>query len=28
MYLKGNVTCELYVVLTLCHVWFPNDHPI
>ena len=28
MYLKVNGTCDLYVVLTLCHMWFPGDHPI
>ena len=26
MYLKVNVTYELYVVLILCHVWFLDDH--
>ena len=25
---KVHVTCELYMVLTPCHVWFPGDHPI
>ena len=28
MCFKVYVTCEFYVVLTPCHVWFPNDHPI
>ena len=25
---KEMYTCEFYVVLTPCHVWFPGDHPI
>ena len=25
---KEMYTCELYVVLTPCHMWFPDDHPI
>ena len=25
---KYMYTCKLYFVLTLCHVWFPSNHPI
>ena len=25
---ESNVTCEVYVVLTPCHMWFLGDHPI